>query len=150
LVFEKIGSAKTLAERKRFCLRLKKELHPQLSFNEKRNFVWFLLDPKQIVQQLHAILKFYENESGRILETIPRESKKFKRSVGILALKVQRYIDITHLAIDATSRTSRLIEEFIYWQFGLNSPKPNSIPYVGIQWHRSAYLPFNRALQKLK
>ncbi|MBM4304751.1 MAG: hypothetical protein FJ112_10560 [Deltaproteobacteria bacterium] len=146
--FEKTAASKTLAQRKKWIKKFKQELHLTLDPREPKYHVYFLMDPKDIFSQLKAILKFYDGECKRIIRGADVPSKKFYREVATLALKMQRYIDMTHLARDATSRTSRLIEEFVYWQFGLSLPRPTAIQYVGRQWHRSAYLPMRLALKK--
>ncbi len=145
-----LDSSKDLKQIKLRVKGLRREIQKRFPEQEKKNVVYFLLSPHQIQRQLKSILNFYNKECRRILRDIPSDSPHFYSTVAVLALKMQRYLDMTHLAIDATSRTTRLVEEYIYWQFGFPSPDPKPILLYKNKWHRLAYLPFELAKKKVK
>ena len=86
--------------------------------------VYSLVDPKEIEDQLERILAWYRGEVRRIVREHTFGSDGYVRDVTVLATKMNRYVDLTHFPIDGSGRTSRLVSDYVFLQFGLPPPLP--------------------------
>ncbi len=109
--------------------------------------VYFLSDSEEIKAQLSAIIQWYEGEVDRICESYFMHGSEYQNAVLELAVKMQRYIDMTQFSMDASGRTSKLVQDYIFIQFGIQPPDPILFSYYGRAWVHGTYLPLIEALQ---
>ncbi len=113
--------------------------------------VYFLICPDDVQNQLDRIVKWYDKEVDRILlHYTPNDPVRLDEIVK-LAVKMQRYIDITHVARDGSARTSKLVQDYVCLQFGVQPPEPVLMDHGDAYiLAGSAYLPLEKAIQMAK
>ncbi len=109
--------------------------------------VYFLTNPAEIKAQLSAIMRWYECGVDRIHAAYSMYSPEYQDAVLELAVKMQRYIDITQFSVDASGRTSKLVQDYIFIQFGIQPPDPVFFSFNGRAWVHGTYLPLIEALR---
>jgi len=116
----------------------------------KRTRYWHsygLISLQDRKDQLKRIIKWYNFQAENILKTSIFGSYDYKRRVTILAVKMQRYVDITHLCIDGSSRTSRFVQDYVFLRFGLYPPLAPIFKFRNHYYDIGTYLPLDEALQ---
>lgn len=116
--------------------------------------VFYLLDRRAIVSQLRRILVWYRKETARISRESrlkPADPVELAGEVLVLAVKMQRYIDITHIAVDGSGRTGQWVQVYVFLQFGQPAPAPAPFQYRRHGPHcGDVYLPLSKAIQKAR
>ncbi len=121
-------------------------LHQKVSGRGEKWQVYFTTRRKDLIKQLEIILDWYQAQANRLLAA--QESAGFHpREVLELAVKMQRYVDMTQFCMDGSGRTSKLVQEYIFLRFGYFPPKPVYYEAYRRGWENGTYLPLKKAIQ---
>lgn len=108
--------------------------------------VYFLTRRKDLTRQMEALLNWYNKSASRLLRLRAKNSLR-AREVFVLAVKMQRYIDIAQFCMDGSGRTSKLLQDYIILRFGHVPPRPVLFRAYGRAWENGTYLPEKEALR---
>jgi hypothetical protein len=111
--------------------------------------LWGILFPyrqSEILGNLERVLNWYYSHSDSIMCQHRPGTVAYERAVIKLAVKMQRFVDMTHFSFDASGRTSKLIQSYICLLFGLVPIRPVLYRYKNHWRENGTYLPLSRAL----
>jgi len=126
---------------------VRKILYRHVPSGSKLVAIYFLMGPEDRAAQAKYILQWYNREVDRILKTYCPKDESYRMAVLELAVKMQRYIDITHLGPNGSGRTSKLVQDYICLQFGIRPPDQVLFRFAGRYWENGTYLPLDKALE---
>jgi hypothetical protein len=130
---------------KKAFANFKRMLYPKITKRAERWQVYFLTRRESLIRQLQMVLNWYNKKAAVILKlkSGPEKSKK----VLELAVKMQRYMDISQFCMDGSGRTGKLIQDYIFLRFGYYPLNPVLYRAYGRTWENGTYLPLNKAIQ---
>ncbi len=134
------GCAKTAA-------MLRRILYASISKKSSRWHLYWVMTPQQRLKRLTALLRWYHQESKRILKSQGQSDAVPLNEVISLAVKMQRYVDAAHIFPDASGRLSRLMGDYVFLRVGLMPPRPVLYKFRGRSYENGTYLPFVKALE---
>lgn len=122
------------------------QLDTQVNASHNLWQIYFLTVADDISRQLQVILNWYRDSTKSIFE-LPKNSPATKRKIVELAVKMQRFIDITQFCADGSGRTSKLIQDYIFLRFGIKPPAPVVYNAHQRSWSNGTYLTLEEALE---
>jgi len=127
---------------------LKAQLYTRITgqSGEARWHIYFPSHPEEIEAQLRSIIQWYQGRIDVLRDRLAATGELSLSELLEVAVKVQRYLDITHFCMDGSGRTSKLISDFTFLQFGLMPPAPVLFQYENEYFENGTYLPLSEAI----